>query len=186
MDLGSTWADRPYRPDKPKTINLPLHFPHPYYGFSLKYCLGLGRIKKGKCKMATLEQLTRDSVIKGILPNQSVTVIEAKWHGSDIVELTYKDTNGQPHTELILRDRESTLEISTLGNPWSFDGNGELFRLVSEAHRIHLAYLFDPLLAVHTSLVEPLPHQITAVIDSLYGSSSLMTQGQEKQSWQDF
>jgi len=26
-----------------------------------------------------------------------------------------------------------------------------------------MAYLFDPLLAVHTSLVEPLPHQITAV-----------------------
>jgi superfamily II DNA or RNA helicase len=37
------------------------------------------------------------------------------------------------------------------------------FRLLSEAHRIGLAYLFDPLLAVHTSLVEPLPHQITAV-----------------------
>ena len=32
-----------------------------------------------------------------------------------------------------------------------------------EAHRIRLAYLFDQLLAVHTSLVEPLPHQITAV-----------------------
>ncbi|MCZ2205427.1 helicase-related protein [Cylindrospermopsis raciborskii] len=123
--------------------------------------------------MATLEQLTRDSVIKGILPNQSVTVIEAKWHGSDIVELTYKDTNGQPHTELILRDRESTLEISTLGNPWSFDGNGELFRLVSEAHRIHLAYLFDPLLAVHTSLVEPLPHQITAVYGEMLNRQPL-------------
>jgi len=34
---------------------------------------------------------------------------------------------------------------------------------VSEAYRIRLAYLFDPLLAVHTSLVEPLPHQILAV-----------------------
>ena len=27
------------------------------------------------------------------------------------------------------------------------------FRLVSEAHRIRLAHLFDPVLAVHTSLV---------------------------------
>jgi len=34
---------------------------------------------------------------------------------------------------------------------------------VSEAHRIRLAYLFDPYLAVHTSLIQPLPHQITAV-----------------------
>ncbi|MEO0968585.1 MAG: helicase-related protein, partial [Cyanobacteria bacterium J06639_18] len=31
------------------------------------------------------------------------------------------------------------------------------------ALRIRLAHLFDPLLAVHTSLVEPLPHQIIAV-----------------------
>ena len=38
-----------------------------------------------------------------------------------------------------------------------------MFRLVSEAHRIRLAHLFDPLLAVHASQVEPLPHQITAV-----------------------
>lgn len=47
--------------------------------------------------------------------------------------------------------------------PWSFNGDGRLLRLVSEAHRIQLAHLFDPMLAVHTSLVEPLPHQITAV-----------------------
>ncbi|WP_246584498.1 helicase-related protein [Thermus brevis] len=42
-----------------------------------------------------------------------------------------------------------------------------MFRLVSEAHRIRLAYLFDPLLAVHTSLLEPLPHQITAVYEAM-------------------
>lgn len=53
------------------------------------------------------------------------------------------------------------------GRPWSFDGHGALFRLVSEAHRIRLAYLFDPVLAVHTSLVDPLPHQITAVYEAM-------------------
>ncbi|GCL59928.1 helicase-related protein [Microcystis aeruginosa] len=113
--------------------------------------------------MVKLEELTRGSIVNGILPNQAVTVIEAKWHGSDTVELTYKDTNGQPYTELLFRYREPTLEILTEGRPWGFDGDGALLRLVSEAHRIRLAYLFDPLLAVHTSLVEPLPHQITAV-----------------------
>ena len=53
------------------------------------------------------------------------------------------------------------------GLPWSFDGDGQLFRLVSEALRIRLAHLFDPVLAVHTSLVDPLPHQITAVYDAM-------------------
>ncbi len=49
----------------------------------------------------------------------------------------------------------------------SFDGDGHQFRLISEAHRIRLAHLFDPVLAVHTSVVEPLPHQITAVYESM-------------------
>ena len=30
-----------------------------------------------------------------------------------------------------------------------------------------MAHLFDPLLAVHTSLVEPLPHRITAVYEAM-------------------
>ena len=117
--------------------------------------------------MTQLEHLTRGATVKGILPNQNVTVIDTQWHGSDVVEIIYKDADGQPHTELLLRYRESTLEIVTEGRPWSFDGDGELLRLVSEAHRIRLAHLFDPLLAVHTSLVEPLPHQITAVYSEM-------------------
>ena len=36
-----------------------------------------------------------------------------------------------------------------------------------EAKRIDLAFLFDPMMAVHTSNVEPLPHQITAVYESM-------------------
>ena len=34
---------------------------------------------------------------------------------------------------------------------------------MTEANRIELAYHFDPYLAIHTSLVDPLPHQISAV-----------------------
>ncbi|MCF2971505.1 DUF3883 domain-containing protein [Synechococcus sp. Nb3U1] len=117
--------------------------------------------------MAQLEDLTRGTTVKGILPTHNVTVIDAQWHGTDVVELTYKDANGQPHTEILFRDREPTLEIVTAGQPWSFDGDGALLRLVSEAYRIRLAHLFDPLLAVHTSLVEPLPHQITAVYSEM-------------------
>ncbi|MDD3925574.1 MAG: helicase-related protein, partial [bacterium] len=69
--------------------------------------------------------------------------------------------------ELLYRHDEPRIDVVEQGRPWSFDGDGSLFRLVSEAHRIRLAHLFDPLLAVHTSVVEPLPHQITAVYDSM-------------------
>lgn len=117
--------------------------------------------------MAKLEELTRGASVKGILPDELVSVVNVKWIGTVAVELTYKDSAGNLGNELVYRDHEPTLEVVTTGKPWSFDGDGTLFRLVSEAQRIRLAYLFDPLLAVHTSLVEPLPHQITAVYEEL-------------------
>ncbi|HZQ56032.1 MAG TPA: helicase-related protein [Bryobacteraceae bacterium] len=113
--------------------------------------------------MARLEELTRGASVKGVLPNGLVTVIDIKWHGEAALELTYKDAAGKPGIELLFRDREPDLEIVQAGRPWSFDSDGRLFRLVSEAQRINLAHLFDPVLAIHTSEVDPLPHQITAV-----------------------
>src|SRR5947209_15729222 len=103
------------------------------------------------------------AAIRGVLPEELVTVVNVDWFGSDVVELTYKTATGKLGSELVYREQELQLEVAERGRPWSFDGNGALFRLVSEAYRIHLAHLFDPVLAVHTSLVEPLPHQITAV-----------------------
>ncbi len=117
--------------------------------------------------MARLEELTRDTAVRGILPDGLVIVVDVKWIGNAAIELTYKDSTGRLGNELIYRDREATLEVVTSGRPWSFDGDGRMFRLVSEAKRIGMAYLFDPLLAVHTSLVEPLPHQITAVYQEM-------------------
>lgn len=117
--------------------------------------------------MASLEDLTANTTVRGVLPTGVVTIVNARWHGSDVVEITYKDATGRVGNELIFRDREPDLELVEEGRPWSFDGDGALFRLVAEAQRIHLAHLFDPVLAVHTSLVEPLPHQVTAVYECM-------------------
>jgi SNF2 family DNA or RNA helicase len=117
--------------------------------------------------MAKLEDLTVGAQVKGIRPEGAVSVVAVKWLGTTAVELTYKDATGQVAAELLFRDREPSLEVVTAGRAWNFDGDGDLFRLVSEAFRIKLAYLFDPLLAVHTALVEPLPHQILAVYESM-------------------
>lgn len=117
--------------------------------------------------MASLNELKIGAAVRGILPSGVVTVVGVQWYGSDAIELTYKDAAGKVASELLYREREADLEIVEDGRPWSFDGDGALFRLVSEALRIHLAHLFDPVLAVHTSVVEPLPHQITAVYECM-------------------
>ena len=117
--------------------------------------------------MSKLEDLKPNVAVRGILPDSLITVVNVQWPGEDVVTLTYKNPAGQLLEEVLFRDAESRIEVAEQGRPWSFDGDGELFRLVSEANRIHLAHIFDPVLAVHTSEVEPLPHQITAVYEAM-------------------
>lgn len=114
-----------------------------------------------------LEELQTGTSIRGVIPDALVSVVTTNWHGTSSLELIYKDPSGSIGTELLFRHDEERLEIVEVGRPWSLDGDGHLFRLVSEAHRIRLAHLFDPVLAVHTSLVDPLPHQITAVYEAM-------------------
>ncbi len=117
--------------------------------------------------MNKLEDLQPNAALRGILPDSLVTVVSVQWFGSEALELTYKDPDGRVSNRLLYRHDEPDLEVVEEGRPWSFDGDGSLFRLVSEAHRIRLAHLFDPVLAVHSSLVDPLPHQITAVYEAM-------------------
>ncbi len=117
--------------------------------------------------MSRLEDLKPDASVRGIIPNSFVTVINVKWFGQNAIELTYRTPDGRPGNILLYRDAESSIEVVQEGRAWCFDGDGAIFRLVSEAHRIHLAHLFDPVLAVHSSVVDPLPHQITAVYDTM-------------------
>src|SRR6478735_7844016 len=117
--------------------------------------------------MIKLDDLQPSAAVRGILPDALVTVVSVQWFGSEALELTYKTASGKVANELLYRHDEPRLEIVEQGRPWSFDGDGALFRLVSEAQRIRLAHLFDPVLAVHTSVVDPLPHQITAVYEAM-------------------
>jgi len=116
---------------------------------------------------ARLEDLTPGARVRGILPEQAVTVVAADWHGTNAITLTYRTDGGRTDAELLYRDDEARLGIEEPGAAFAFDGDGTLFRLASEALRINLAYLFDPLLAVHTSSLDPLPHQIQAVYEEM-------------------
>ena len=113
--------------------------------------------------MVTLEELTPGAVVRGVIPGETVTVIASRWAGSRSVVLTFRTDAGRVDEQVIYRTQEAELTLDDRGAAWSFDGDGALFRLVAEARRIRLAYLFDPRLAVHLSLIEPLPHQIVAV-----------------------
>ena len=117
--------------------------------------------------MAKLEEITVGSDVLGIVGNEPVSIVAVQWYGSNVIEITYKDTKGVPGTQLLYREDEGSITVKDNSLPWSFDADGEKMRLASEAYRISLAHLFDPYLAVHTSSVEPLPHQISAVYQEM-------------------
>ena len=117
---------------------------------------------------ARLEDLTKGALVSGVLADRPVRVVDVARHGSNAITLTYTDEQtGKVDQELLYRDDEPRLAVEVAGRAWSMDADGNLFRLVSEAKRISLAYLFDPFLAVQTSNLDPLPHQIDAVYDKM-------------------
>ena len=118
--------------------------------------------------MARLEDLTKGALVRGVLADRAVKVVDVDWHGSSALTLTYTDdSTGKPSQDLLYRDDEARLSVEQAGRAWSMDADGQQFRLVSEAKRISLAYLFDPFLAVQTSNLDPLPHQIDAVYNKM-------------------
>lgn len=50
---------------------------------------------------------------------------------------------------------------------WKFTGTAYNFKLAAEAYRIKSAHLVEKYLAVHSSFIEPLPHQISAVYERM-------------------
>lgn len=114
-----------------------------------------------------LEELASGQSLSGIEPADIVSVVALVPLAEDSVQLIYRRPDGAMKERLLGRADEASIAIASSERPFSFDGDGAVFQLACEAKRIDLTFLFDPMMAVHTSNVEPLPHQITAVYESL-------------------
>ncbi|MDA1029755.1 MAG: hypothetical protein O3B41_11985, partial [Bacteroidetes bacterium] len=103
--------------------------------------------------MTTLDTLTPGLALTGLDPTGIGTVVAVVPIADDAVQVIYRTSDGGVKERLLNRADEATLSIATVERPWSFGGDGEAFKLTVEAKRIDLAFLFDPMMAVHTSNV---------------------------------
>ena len=117
--------------------------------------------------MVRIEDLQPGMSLVGLEATGISTIAAVVPISDDYVKVIYKTGDGSLKDRLIGRADEENISIADAERPWSFEGDGESFKLAVEAKRIDLAFLFDPMMAVHTSNVEPLPHQITAVYESM-------------------
>ena len=117
--------------------------------------------------MLQLEDIKAGLAVAGLEPAVIGSVLAVVPIAPGTVQVIYKTPDGTLKDRLLNRADEANLAAAVAERPWAFDGDGETFKLTVEAKRIDLAFLFDPMMAVHTSNVEPLPHQITAVYESM-------------------
>ncbi len=111
------------------------------------------------------EELVPGSRVEGLVASGPVTV-QAVSSLDGVIEVTFRDAFGRVHQRLLYPNDLEQLELLSEVR-WPMSADAADFRLAAEARRLRLAHLFDPMMAVHTSLVEPLPHQIEAVYGHL-------------------
>jgi superfamily II DNA or RNA helicase len=107
------------------------------------------------------EELKSGVRVSGLVAGQTVKLIAVERTG-EMFNVVYQDDGGRLEARLVSVSDLDSLEIDEEVR-WTFDGDGNGFRLASEARRIELAHLFDPFAAVQTATIQPLPHQIEAV-----------------------
>ncbi len=114
-----------------------------------------------------LTELQPGLALVGLERDLVCSVVAVNIIADGAVQLFYKLPDGGLKERLLGTADEATIAPATTTRPWAFDGDPAAFQLACEAKRIDLAFLFDPMMAVHTSNVDPLPHQITAVYESM-------------------
>ncbi len=117
--------------------------------------------------MIRLEDIKAGISLKGLEPASIASVVAVLSIAEGTIQVIYRTPEGVIKDRLLNRSDEPGISLPTTDRPWSFEGDGDAFKLAVEAKRIDLAFLFDPMMAVHTANVEPLPHQITAVYESM-------------------
>ncbi|TAK69425.1 MAG: DUF3883 domain-containing protein [Actinomycetota bacterium] len=122
---------------------------------------------------AALENLVPGVRAAGVATAGVVDIVAARWVGTQFLEVTYRDGHGDVGQAMLGRDDEPRLRLESAGTTRAFDADGALWRLAAEALRIRYAALFDPMVAVSTSELEALPHQLTAVYGELLPRSPL-------------
>lgn len=106
--------------------------------------------------------------LRGLVPGQVVTVVAVDPIDDGLVEVFYRDESGQSGAHMVTgADTAALTEVSAEDSAPAFDADPDEFRLVAETQRIKYAALYDPMAAVNSSDVDPLPHQIRAVYEEL-------------------
>jgi len=106
-----------------------------------------------------LNHLTEGTILDGPHWTEPVKILTAKARGSRI-EVQAVGTHTKRLWTKLLKPEEfnGAIKVTAAGALAALDGNFTHFRLAAEAHRIRLAFQYDPHFAVSVSQVDSLFH----------------------------
>lgn len=106
-----------------------------------------------------LALLTEGTTLEGPHWTEPVRVLTAKARGPRIEVQAVGLNTKRLWTKLLNpEDFNTSIKVTQAGQLAALNGNSTHFRLAAEAHRIRLAFQYDPHFAVSVSQVDPLPH----------------------------
>lgn len=115
-----------------------------------------------------LSSLRKGDRVENLIPGSVVTIVGVDLIDDDLAEVFFKDDAGRTGARAV--SAVDMVDIRKVTAPHSvppLDGDQDEFRLAAEALRIKYAALYDPMAAVNSSKVDPLPHQIRAVYEEM-------------------
>lgn len=101
--------------------------------------------------------------LTGLAGPAPVKVLSVDRLTDDSAAVAYRTEDGGLAERIVFADTVPHLKAVQPGGAFTFDASPDAFLLAAEARRMKLAHLFDPLAALGTSNVDPLPHQLRAV-----------------------
>jgi hypothetical protein len=105
-------------------------------------------------------------VLSGPLFNEPMRVETIRQGGNDTWVLGLVGVQTERFRSVTLTSQDiKTLHIQAAA--YTYSGDGALLRLGLQAYTLGIAYEFDPYFGLSISRVDPLPHQLEAVYDSL-------------------
>ena len=111
----------------------------------------------------TPEQIHQGITISGPFIPESMEVLAVIPFGTSLKVIGRGIKTGQSYDPVLSPEQIGQLTVTGESEP--FDGSAQLFRIGVEAHRLGLAYEYDPFFSLSIARVDPLPHQLEAVYE---------------------
>jgi superfamily II DNA or RNA helicase len=109
------------------------------------------------------DQLVEGAIVSGPILPEPVEIVMTVQMGDSVKLIAKGIQTGRLHQPILDADKVALLTISPKEPP--FDGDAIRFRLGIEAHRLGLAYEYDPYFSLSIARIDPLPHQLEAVYE---------------------